>query len=110
MRGHGDDVKGKVVVYVDEDLEELVPGFLENRQEDIKAIRGSLEEGDLEKIRIIGHSMKGSGGGYGFDRVSQLGMALEEAAKEGEKEEISRLVEELAGYLDKVEVVYREEG
>ncbi|GMT42980.1 MAG: hypothetical protein IEMM0002_1391 [bacterium] len=96
----------KIIVSVDSDLEDLIPDFLENRRTDIKSMRRALSEGDFDKIRITGHSMKGSGGGYGFDEITEIGKYLEDAANERNAEEIIRRVDELVSYLDRVEVVY----
>tara|TARA_Y100000031_G_scaffold115914_1_gene128355 strand:+ start:111 stop:419 length:309 start_codon:yes stop_codon:yes gene_type:complete len=98
----------KIVVKVDADLEDLIPDYLENRNKDIKSISESLEKGDFENIRIIGHSMKGSGGGYGFDRISEIGKTIEDSAKEKNLNEIKKGVEQLSHYLQNVEVVYEE--
>lgn len=98
----------RIIVTVDEDLENIIPVFLKNRQQDISAIHAALEKGDLEDVRIRGHSMKGVGAGYGFEPVTDLGARLERAAKAGDKEEISRAVNELADYMARVEVVYEE--
>lgn len=95
-----------VVVYVDPDLEDLIPGFFQNRQKDIQRLSEALEQGDYETISGIGHSMKGAGGGYGFDRVTDLGAVIEEAAKAQDKERIREAVGELAEYMSRVEVVY----
>jgi hypothetical protein len=51
--------------------------------------------------------MKGSGGGYGFDAITELGHDLEAAAKSEHAEEISRLNDALASYLERLEVVYQ---
>ena len=96
----------KIVVHVDAELEDLIPGFLENRQEDIRSIREALEKDDYETIRTLGHSMKGSGGGYGFDGITDIGLHIENAAKEKNVEEIRRWLGELLHYLERVEVVY----
>ena len=96
----------KIIVHVDADLEELIPGFLQNRHEDIKTILNALEKGDYETVRILGHSMKGSGGGYGFDAITDIGHSIEDAAKEKNPEEIKKQVNALSGYLDRVEVVF----
>ncbi|RMG04743.1 MAG: Hpt domain-containing protein [Nitrospirae bacterium] len=96
----------KIVVVIDEDLEDIVPGFLENRKADIEEIGRLLEKSDFESIRILGHSMKGSGGGYGFDRITEIGAAIEEAAKRSDAEEIKRQTAELQDYLERVEVRY----
>jgi len=97
------------VVYVDSDLEDLVPGFLENRQRDVETIRALLQEGNLTEIQRLGHSMKGAGGGYGFDEITEIGKQLEEAAKAGETETVNRLTEQLKSYLSSVKVVYQDE-
>lgn len=96
----------KIVVIVNADLEELIPDFLANRREDLQSISKSLEAGDYEKIRVLGHSMKGSGGGYGFDRISEIGKSIEDAAKEKNAEIIRRSNEELSNFLDRVEIQY----
>ncbi|HXG31311.1 MAG TPA: Hpt domain-containing protein [Thermodesulfobacteriota bacterium] len=98
-----------VVVYVDSELEDLIPIFLENRHKDVEEIRRLLKEGNLGEIRRLGHSMKGSGGGYGFDEISEIGRNIEEAAKSGDAERIERLNNQLAEYLSVVEVVVRDE-
>ncbi len=97
----------KIIVHIDAEIKELVPGFLQNRHEDIEAILNALEKGDYETIRIAGHSMKGSGGGYGFDAITDMGHCLEDAAKGRNSEEIKKWVNELSSYLDRVEVVYK---
>ena len=96
----------KITVKIDADLKELIPGYLNNRQLDIKNIITSLEKGGYETIRIIGHSMKGSGGGYGFDLITELGRAIEQAAKEKDDDLIKAKVEELKEYLGKIEIIY----
>jgi len=50
--------------------------------------------------------MKGSGGGYGFDTITDLGLLLEKAAKEGRDEDIRLQVERLEDYLRQVKIVY----
>ncbi len=103
--GAQDPGKG-FIVHIDEDLEEIVPNFLKNREKDIQSISRSLDGGDYEAIRIIGHGMKGSGSGYGFDGISRMGEAIEAGAIEGNADEIGKIARELSTYLDRVEVVY----
>ena len=99
----------EIVVYIDSDLEDLTPGFLENRQNDTVVIDRLLQSGDLAEIQRLGHSMKGSGGGYGFDEITDIGAKIEEAAKESDREEILRQNERLSQYLQNVKVVYQDE-
>ncbi len=107
MSGRGqDNPKEKIVVQIDPDLEELIPTYLGNRRKDVEAIRKALGEKDLETIERLGHTMKGSGGGYGFDITSAIGANLEQAAKENSLDEIKSSLNELADFMDRVQVVY----
>jgi HPt (histidine-containing phosphotransfer) domain-containing protein len=96
----------KMAVTIDKDLEDLIPGYIENRYGDIKSIRAALVTRDFDAIRVLGHSMKGSGGGYGFDAITDIGKTIEDAAKAGNSAAVSDAVERLLHYLGQVEVVY----
>ena len=93
-------------ISIDKDLEDLIPGYLENRRRDIASIEEALRKNDFETIRILGHSMKGSGGGYGFAAITEIGKRIEEAAKKMEKEEIGRQIAALSEYITSINIVY----
>lgn len=97
----------KEKVYIDEDLKVIIPNFLKNRKNDIENMKNHLEENDLEKIEVIGHGMKGSGGGYGFDYISEIGKRIEKAAKEEDKENIKKSIIKLQEYLENIKIIYR---
>jgi HPt (histidine-containing phosphotransfer) domain-containing protein len=96
-----------ITVSIDPGLEEIVPGFLENRQRDVQALETALQQNNLAQIRMIGHRMKGDGGGYGFDAISSVGAALEQAAAREDRSAIQRHTAELVDFLARVTVVYR---
>lgn len=100
------DESERIKVKVDPDIEELVPGFLENRRKDVNVIRAALLDMDFETVRILAHSMKGSGGGYGFDRITDIGRLMEDAAKQKNVAALAGLTEELKNYLDRIDVTY----
>ena len=91
----------------DEEILHLVPEFLENRRRDGKAILESLAQADFERIRTLGHHLKGVGRSYGFDTVSVMGGLIETAAREKDAARIRKIVGELAGYLAQVKVAPR---
>lgn len=95
-----------LLVRIDPDLRDLLPGFLENRQLDIQQLHRAVAVGDFETIRTLGHRMRGDGGGYGFHFISDIGEALEKAAIEKHVSDISARIEDLVEYLDRIEVVY----
>lgn len=96
-----------LTVLIDPGLEEIVPGFLENRRRDVQTLEAALHQNDLKTIHIIGHRMKGDGGGYGFDAISMMGAALEQAAARADRVAIQRHTAELLDFLARVTVVYR---
>ena len=102
-----DSTRGeKIIVTVDSDLEDLIPGFLENRNQDIKSIFDALARDDYAAIAKLGHTMKGVGGGYGFDAITDIGRSIEQAAKEKNPQKIKASLSELSDYLERIEIVF----
>jgi HPt (histidine-containing phosphotransfer) domain-containing protein len=96
----------KIRVEVDQDLMPVVPEYLENRRRDCAEIDRLIASGDMERIQVMGHRMKGSGGSFGFDEISAIGEALEAAAQVPDAEGIKTAVSRLESYLARVSVVY----
>src|ERR687885_1752087 len=92
-------------ICIDPDMAELIPLFLENRSSDVREIQEALGRGDFALIGRLGHSMKGVGVAYGFDAVTEIGAAIEQAAKAKDAVAVQRWVNDLATYLRRVEVV-----
>jgi HPt (histidine-containing phosphotransfer) domain-containing protein len=95
-----------LTVRPDPDLADLVPVYLERRRNDILALADALLMGDHQTVRILGHSMKGSGGGYGFDGITEIGSRLERAGVEGDVESARAGIDDLRSYLRNLEVLY----
>jgi signal transduction histidine kinase/CheY-like chemotaxis protein len=89
-------------------MEDVVPGYLDKRRKEIPQYRQALENQDFDTIRMLGHKMKGTGAGYGFEELTFLGAALEQAALRKDIPEIRVKVEEFARYVDAVELEYPE--
>lgn len=94
------------IITIDRELEYLIPEYLAGKRDDVETIRRALQLGDIESIRTLGHNMKGTGGGYGFEAITVIGGRLEEAAKCGDAGAIERHAGELADYLGRVEIRY----
>ncbi len=94
----------KIIVKVDPEIADLIPGFLNNREKDIEDMESCLKAENFEQIERLGHSMKGSGAGYGFDGITEIGKLIEIAGKEKDVEGIKKGIEDLKDYLSRVEV------
>ena len=96
----------KTVVKIDAELRHLIPKYFETKRQDILSIADALERADYEFVRITGHSMKGSGGGYGFDRITEIGRYIEQAAVDKDDSRILKGTEMLRRYMEKVEIIF----
>ena len=97
----------RITVYIDPDLEDIIPTFLANRQKDLHTLRTAISEKDFETIQTLGHRMRGDGGGYGFHAISAIGGVMELAAGRRDEPAIQRQTAELEDYLSRVHIVYR---
>jgi signal transduction histidine kinase/CheY-like chemotaxis protein len=101
-----DEPTARERVLVEHGMEDVVPRYLDKRRAEIPIYRKALEDGNFEAIKSLGHKMKGTGTGYGFPTLTDLGAALESAAKHGDPAVIRVKTDELARYLDAVELEY----
>jgi CheY-like chemotaxis protein/HPt (histidine-containing phosphotransfer) domain-containing protein len=91
------------VVGIDPDIQDLVPKFLENQKTNVNLILELAASGDYDSARRIGHNMKGTGKGYGFEVISGLGYSIEQAAARSAAAEVEKLANELSRYLASVQ-------
>jgi len=105
--GSGDGARtDAIVVRANPKLADLIPGFLQNRRRDVTAMLDALDENDFAIVENLGHGMKGAGGSWGFDAITDIGAALERSAESADNEGSRKWVGELSRYLDRVEIVY----
>jgi HPt (histidine-containing phosphotransfer) domain-containing protein len=71
----------------------------------LRSLGAALEKNDYDAMQILGHQMKGSGAGYGFTVISDIGRSLELAAKEETIEGVQAQISALTDYLNRVEIV-----
>ena len=95
-----------IVVTVDKDMQDLVPLFIKQREADIVSLAGAIAAGDHETMRRIGHSLVGAGASYGFHSVSEIGAALEAAAKSHADADIAGALDALKDYMARLVVQY----
>ncbi len=97
-------VSDRIHVSVESWLKPVVGGYLEKRRGDVAKLRQALEGEDYPMLRTLGHQMAGTGGGYGFARITEIGGAIEESAVAKDGAGVLASVEELDRYLNSVQV------
>ncbi len=107
-RTHDSDSAEPIRIAVPDYVFPLMPSFLDNRREDIATIRDALARQDYGTVRLLGHRMRGDGGSYGLDRISEIGAALEQAAGVPDVEGMHRSLEDLTDFVARLEVIKQE--
>jgi HPt (histidine-containing phosphotransfer) domain-containing protein len=97
----------KIVVFVDKDLQDIMPGFLKNRQKDLVELQTHLKNNDSKSIQVIGHKLSGNAGGYGLDKLGEYGAALETAAIKNDVTTMTKNIQLITDYITRLEVRFK---
>src|SRR5690349_5474010 len=99
---------GKITIKIAPDMADLAPNYLSNRRNDLVVLKQALTQGNLDTIQKLGHKVKGTAGGYGFDGLGAIAKELDAAAKAHDITQVSNLVHQMEDYLGRVEIVVSE--
>jgi PAS domain S-box-containing protein len=94
-----------IFVRADPKFADLMPVFLRNCRQNVVAMLDALDRDDFETVEILGHGMRGAGGSYGFQAITEIGAALEQVAERADNNASRKWVGELSRYLDRVEII-----
>ena len=75
-------------VNISQSIRSIIPQYLQDQRGAATSILVALEQRDYQTIRELGHKMRGSGGSFGFDALTNIGQSLEEAAQSKNQEAI----------------------
>jgi len=78
-----------------DEVSTLASGYLDAKPAQIQQARNCLASRDFDPIRRFGHNLKGTGTGYGFPGIGEIGSEIEKAAAEGDAERIASQLETL---------------
>ncbi|MBU4433331.1 MAG: PAS domain S-box protein, partial [Alphaproteobacteria bacterium] len=79
-------------------LAALIPSYLSSCRDHIVTMRAALDRADFETVSLLGHNMRGSGGGLGFQLITDFGAELEQAAQASDLAGSRRVLSRLALY------------
>ncbi len=65
----------------------------------------ALDRVDFETVASLGHQMRGSGGAFGFQAITDIGAALQRAGENADNDVSRKWVRELSTYLDSVKAI-----
>ena len=80
-----------------------IPRYLQNCRQNVIVMLDALDRVEFETVTSLGHQMMGSGGMFGFQAISDIGGALEQAARSADADASRKWLGELSNYLNGVE-------
>ncbi|MFZ0591931.1 MAG: Hpt domain-containing protein [Bryobacteraceae bacterium] len=83
----------------DFDLAELLPQYFALCRRDLDRLKAAFEQREFGQVRLLGHNLKGSGGAYGFPELTEIGAAIERAAKAEDEIAIRTGIDQFATFL-----------
>ena len=96
-------------IYVDPDLADYIPTFVDHRKKELQQAEQALASKDFESLKSLGHTLKGCCASYGFVELGGLGRTLEDLAKTEKSEDIASLLTDMKWLLNHFEVVHHSE-
>ncbi len=81
-------------------LAEQTPAYLENCRRDVIVMLAALDRADFDSVIILGHNLRGSGGGFGLQAITDFGSGIEQSAGEANDEATRKWLGDLSTYLD----------
>lgn len=95
-----------VVEYIDPGLEGLLDRFFELSRKDLDVIRAAVEQRDFTTLVRLGHTVKGTGYGYGFTGMGKLGGDIEQAALDEDLVALQDCMGRMDRYLSTVRIEF----
>jgi CheY-like chemotaxis protein len=86
-------------------LARMVPAYLQNCRLSVVAILSALDRVDFETVSRLGHNMRGSGGAYGFQGITDICADLQAAAEKADEAAARECVKELSNCLDHAQAI-----
>jgi len=86
-------------------LSDRVPAYLQNCRLNVIVMLDALDRVDFETVTSLGHQMQGSGGSFGFQAITDIGAALQQAGESADDDVSRKWVRELSDYLDGVATI-----
>ena len=83
----------------DDEWAEMQKMYINHTFKELNTIKETLESPSFDSLRTFGHNIKGSGGMYGFNEITNMGAEIESASKQENLEEITSNLDKLEVFL-----------
>ena len=83
----------------DDEWAEMQEMYINHTFKELNNIKENLDSASFDSLRTFGHNIKGSGGMYGFNKITTVGAEIESAAKNENLEGIKSNLDALEVFL-----------
>ena len=83
----------------DDEWAEMQEMYINHTFKELKSIRENIQSTTFDSLRTFGHNIKGSGGMYGFNEITEMGAIIESAAKDENMDQIKSNFDKLETFL-----------
>ena len=98
--GQASGITGSPLLLVDSKKRDRAARFLDNCRANVLLIETAVAQADFEQIEYLAHSMRGAGGMFGFQEITDFGGFLEDAAVMRDADLLRSWAEKFSAYLD----------
>ncbi len=95
--------RGAATIAMEPTVARLAPRYLKNMRKEFLTLEAAQDAEDYATVQRIGHNLRGTGGSFGFPRITDLGTILEQAAKDRSLPEIRSASATLGVYLEEAQ-------
>lgn len=85
---------------------ELKVKYLDRKVQDIQLLITSLEKDDFAPALKLGHQVKGNAETFDFPQMAPIGIQIEAAAKNHDKESLRRLIDQMAQLISEARLTF----
>ena len=83
----------------DDEWAEMQEMYINHTFKELKLIMENIQSTTFDSLRTFGHNIKGSGGMYGFNEITEMGTTIESAAKDENIDQIKSNLDKLETFL-----------
>ncbi|HTR53175.1 MAG TPA: diguanylate cyclase [Kofleriaceae bacterium] len=95
------------IVVADPWFADRIPPFLVACRGEARNAAAACAAGEFERVRQLARRLRAAANDHGIDRIARLAARLDHGARHADRVTITRVLDELAQYVDHVQVTYR---
>lgn len=88
---------------IEEELARRRPLFLAHRRADLEEMRNAVDHGDYNRLKSMGHRIKGLAGSYGYPEIGTAGAYIELAANACHRASVEQALTEMEVILSRID-------